>query len=365
MKKIIILCNTYFQILIAIQLRLKEYTNDRVFLLVSDHSKDSLFVANKLKQCSLFSEVIYINTQRKYIDKDRGIILRIKNLYSMLFGDDLLSKKITCNVDEFLFYNLDLYTRSLFATLIRSNVNLKCKRFEEGVISYNFPLIQHNIRAVLPLLSDFIRKFFLKQKCLLDLLSDFYCFSPDLYNGSMIVHQIPKIKCCEIRPILKMIFDIDDSIYKYKYIFFTSVYDFESKKPIGEFYVLEKIRKIVGNDNLLVKVHPRDKRNIYKQSGYNIDVNSNICWEAIMICANIKDSILISVNSSCLLTSNIIKNNTCSSVFVYNLCNYKNDTYAELSVKRIQNIINSCNGVNAFSGERILSISSVNDLLLI
>ncbi|WP_164954504.1 polysialyltransferase family glycosyltransferase [Succinivibrio dextrinosolvens] len=230
---------------------------------------------------------------------------------------------------------MDLYTHSLFATLVNTNPNIKCIRFEEGILSYNFPLSRRKSSILL----DFLRKFFLRKPILIDRLNDFYCFFPELYEGKLRAHKIPKIDTKELKPIIDKLFDIDLSVYKYKYIFFTSVYDFDVPKPIGEFEVLKKIRDLVGNDNLLVKVHPRDRRNIYSKEGFHLDPNTSVPWEAILICAKITSCIFLSVNSSCLFSSKIINNSAGVSAFVYPLCNVDNDPTAIVTVKNIQYLL--------------------------
>ncbi|HEG1241807.1 TPA: hypothetical protein SCN02_002979, partial [Enterococcus faecium] len=67
---------------------------------------------------------------------------------------------------------------------------------------------------------------------------------------------------------LSDIFNPMIDIYKEKkYIFFTSVYDFEGGEPVGEYELVCKIADLVGKDNLIVKTHPRDVRTIYKDNG--------------------------------------------------------------------------------------------------
>lgn len=337
MKKIIILCNTYFQVLTAIQIKLKFYEKDKVIFLLSDHSKNTKLVAQKIEQLNLFSRVCYLETKNKYVDRNRSFTRKLFNLYSIIFGDNLLSADSTLDVDELLFFNIDTYTYSLFASLYKFNRNLKCIKFEESVISYNIP----QVRGKLSLCGSFVRKYLLFKKNLLDSLNDFYCYSPELYQGKLNAIKIPKIDCDELKTIIENLFDINLSVYRYKYIFFTSVYDFDSICPIGEFEVLKQIRDFVGNDNLLVKVHPRDRRDVFIKEGFNLDPNNSVPWEAILISARITNCVLLSVNSSCLFASNIIENLNCVSAFVYPLCRVENDPTAFITIKNIESLLNN------------------------
>ncbi len=119
---------------------------------------------------------------------------------------------------------------------------------------------------------------------------NFYCFYPQIYKGYLKPVEVPMIQLnSEICVALRKVFELDDKklSYKYKYIFFTSVYDFEGGKPVGEYELVCKIADIVGKDNLLIKTHPRDTRTLYVDNGFNVDENSSVPWEAIQLSGKI------------------------------------------------------------------------------
>ena len=62
-KKIAILVNTYFQIIIAIKLKTSKYKDDEVDIIISNHSTDSVKIFNKLTNLSIFRKVYYINSK--------------------------------------------------------------------------------------------------------------------------------------------------------------------------------------------------------------------------------------------------------------------------------------------------------------
>ncbi|HGT1350754.1 TPA: hypothetical protein ACMUTV_003105, partial [Enterococcus faecium] len=102
---------------------------------------------------------------------------------------------------------------------------------------------------------------------------------------------------------LSDIFNPMIDIYKEKkYIFFTSVYDFEGGEPVGEYELVCKIADLVGKDNLIVKTHPRDVRTIYKDNGFIEDKNSSIPWEAIQLSGDFNDKIFMTINSGSVIS---------------------------------------------------------------
>lgn len=51
-----------------------------------------------------------------------------------------------------------------------------------------------------------------------------------------------------------------------------------------------------------VKTHPRDSRTIYKDHGFNVDVNSSIPWEAIQLSGDFSDKVFLTINSGSVLS---------------------------------------------------------------
>jgi len=96
--------------------------------------------------------------------------------------------------------------------------------------------------------------------------------------------QIPKIEADEkTAQVLSKLFHTSTAVYPQKYIFFSSVFDFEGGAPVGELNVIKQVAALIGNENLIVKVHPRDSIDRFVSAGLNVDNNSAIPWEAIQL----------------------------------------------------------------------------------
>lgn len=63
-----------------------------------------------------------------------------------------------------------------------------------------------------------------------------------------------------------------------------------------------KVANLVGKDNLLIKIHPRDLRTIYSDNGFNVDKNSLIPWEAIQLSSDFSDKVFLTINSGSVLS---------------------------------------------------------------
>ena len=63
LKKILLIANTYIQLMVAIQIKLCFFKNDYVTLLLSDHTKGAKIIQKRLKNCHIFDDCYYIETK--------------------------------------------------------------------------------------------------------------------------------------------------------------------------------------------------------------------------------------------------------------------------------------------------------------
>lgn len=165
----------------------------------------------------------------------------------------------------------------------------------------------------------------------------------------------------KITGILRNIFKPDNTIYTKKYIFFTSVYDFEGGNPIGEYELVCKVAKLVGIDNLLVKTHPRDSRTIYKDHGFNVDVNSSIPWEAIQLSGDFSDKVFLTINSGSVLSGSTMSEKPVKTFYMYKLCDIKENKSCQKNAQDIEALLCESSMKEVFRNVRIAE--KIEDIL--
>lgn len=335
------LANTYYQVIMAIQLKNTLFKNDKVVLLVSDHSKNTKEISAKLCQVGEFEDVKYIETLK--ILKQRSVWDKVRDYYQIAFMKKNRYKYYLEGIDNILFdeiicfnYGIDIY--GLYALLCLYNKDLKISFYEESILSYNFSLedLNSNMKVI-----GKIRKR-ISKKDIMDNLLNFYCFYPSLYNGPLKAVSVPSISANgRTSEVLRKVFSLEDikDSYKEKFIFFTSVYDFEGGNPIKEFELCDKIADLVGKENLLIKIHPRDRRNIYEENGFKVDKNSLIPWEAIQLSRDFSDKIFLTATSSSALAGSLMSEKPVKTYYMYNCCDINGNLSAVKTVKDIEELL--------------------------
>ena len=61
--KVLIVANTHYQVLFAMQMKLTVFVNDEVSIIVTDHSKNMLYVSKRLEKINIFKNVKYVESK--------------------------------------------------------------------------------------------------------------------------------------------------------------------------------------------------------------------------------------------------------------------------------------------------------------
>ena len=366
MKNILFLCNTYYQLIVALQMKITVFKEENVVVLLSDHSMNADNITKKLSKEKIFAQVEYIET-RKIDYTSKSLRSKIKNLYNAFFcnNSDLFKFLFNRKFDEFFYFNQNLSTNIIYSIILKSNNNIKCNQYEEGIFSYdamkNRDILK--INSILLKIYCCLRLIF-GLKVLLKETKDAYVFYPEMYTGDRFINKIPQIEMnSELKKLLMKIYELNNrnNYYKQKYIYFSAICDVEGGEPIGELKLVKQIAELVGNDNLIIKKHPRDTRDVYEKSDLIVDKNSAIPWEVIQLVYDFKDHIFLTATSGSVLTINSIVPNKAKTYFLFNLCDIKNNYIA----KKVSELINDY--LKHFSNNKIFKdvfiINKINDIL--
>jgi HAMP domain-containing protein len=174
--------------------------------------------------------------------------------------------------------------------------------------------------------------------------AEFYCCHPDAYYGDKRTVAIPCVdKDSSVPRVLANAFDITGEMltYKEQYIYFSSVYDFEGGRPIGELDVVKRIEETVGKENLLIKKHPRDRRSVWSEEGFRVDVNSRLPWEAVQLAMDCTDKVFITANSGSVLSVNMLLKPMPRVIFVYPCCDLSGNPTAQNTIDTIEKLLDN------------------------
>lgn len=307
-KRNLIIANTYFQLITAINLVLNNFSNDITDLVITDCSVGMKNKATLIKKNKLFNKVIYYES--KAINNGN----KIKKYLLYLFDrNKIIGNEIQAKYDEILFNNLNVLTYSVIDELYSKNPNIICSIYDEGFSTYT-------IRRKSNIINDFLRKIMFK-KSINKSIKKIYLYHPYLlcYKSNLQTIKINNLdkKNIQMKKILNNIFDYKKPNFDKKIIFFEESF-FCDNKSIDDFQLIKDICKVVGKENIIIKLHPRNK--IDRFSKLNIDVwkDNNIPWEIYQMNEDYNNKIFMSISSGSMLASKLYFNENIKTYFLFN-----------------------------------------------
>ena len=306
------------------QLRSTVNKEDKIYVVISDHSKNAKTIYSKLKEVKYFEDVWYYETEKEV--NHSNIWARLKVLWRSIFGRNVLQMPKDLQFDEIIGYNLDIPAHLLYAYCKKKNKNLVCNRFEEGIFSYHTQLDNCGELKLIYKVRSLLGKTNMR-----DEPKKFYCFTPAFYKGDLETVQIPKIQKTdeEFKKLLVDIFEIPQNCNAgCKYLYLPCIYDMEGGEPIGELKLALKISNMIGRELLLVKPHPRDDKNKYIKAGLLVDQVAHVPLEALIICGYYQNMTLLTALSGSLLTVfNLFQMET-KGYYLYEYCDISGNDMA-------------------------------------
>ena len=158
MKRILIIANTYFQVIISIQMKNTIFKNSHVELLISDHSNGANKVCTKIMHMGIFDNCAFIESKNS--DRDISFRQKMIDCIEMGIGKKNRYSKYLSNVssdafDEFVFYNEDYFEiDGIYADLGKRNRAVKFSMYEEGLLTYRIEISANKKRKFIEILKN-------------------------------------------------------------------------------------------------------------------------------------------------------------------------------------------------------------------
>ncbi|MCM1216731.1 MAG: alpha-2,8-polysialyltransferase family protein [Lachnospiraceae bacterium] len=332
MKKVLFICNTYLQLINAIQIKISGFDNDHsekyeVDLLLSDYSRNTEAVAKKLEELHMFRRVKEVKI--KEYTYTQGIIRDFFDVMALNFGKNQKYRSLLWDdmiYDMIFSFQYGVLTYTIFDMNQEKNKQPECIFYEEAISSYADVILRNPGKRIW--LTKLLRKM-IPRKDMSECYHKFYCYYPECVPAEygLECRQITawSREDQKLRDILNYIFVYipEKHIFPQKYIYFATSTDIDGK-PVGETEIVLRIADLVGKENLLVKMHPRDDRTIYEDNGLIVSRESAIPWEVVQLNHDFSGHIFISLSSNSVLSATAILGDDVKGFFLSPMVRGKN-----------------------------------------
>ncbi len=336
MKKRLFLCNTVYQVLVAMWIKYVNFNDDSCDVILSNHMNGFKSIAENLEKTKFFKNV-YTVESFDYVfkpNKSNNSNNKFFKYFYKRFPNLKLKKyiKLDSKYDELYFSNYDLFTSLLYNALVNKNKHIKLYMFEDGTSSYSMLIKEFyeatEIKHSTPM--NFIFKNLIGEKYIYGNVSAMCVFNPEdmEWKPDFSVNRIPKIDCgnIEFKNAVNITFgyeNLTDS-YDERYIFFEEAYYAESGYT-EDFELVKRLADIVGRENIFIKIHPRNPVNRFREAGFKTNNDTSIPWEVIALNKDLSDKRLVTIASSSILNPVSVLNSDVKCCALINCVSEKPD----------------------------------------
>lgn len=292
-ERYLLIADSALELIITIQVKLSLLRNIDTTLIITDRSSGNSGLINKIEQTGLFDKALYVEANhfpqdksyRMYQEPTKGERYReacVREARDILGDFESYTGFMTSEIDYFSVYMYQAIMDTATPYLIG-----------EGI--YTFYALEENIE-------DELRK---RRVYLLEELAGIYVYGPVLKkNTKYKMYSIPSINGNrdEYVKVLNYIYGYTphENRYKGKLIFFEESY----ARDGGTDNALEFIEFLIsqyGPEDILVKRHPRDVENRFREMGIDSVEPYSMPWELVVLNDDCEDCILLAANSSAVI----------------------------------------------------------------
>lgn len=328
MKRILFGIDSYFQLILAINLRITVYKDEDADIIIYDSVPSSDKVTNRLRECSIFQNVWGTNTSLTKCGKKYSLIQKFPKYLVYLLTliapktviKSIIQDKFNNRYDEFIFNGFGALPECIFNSAYKNNKNIKCKRIEDGYMSYITVYLTHksSFRKILESISSVL----FNRKNINDFIDGYYLEDVNLCMVDMPypIIQAPKVNRSDkqLVEILNRVFGYHpDPMLENKQIFlFEDGRHFFSGSD-EEMVIISEIAKRTGKENIVVKMHPRRTINRWASLGIDIIKSYSIPWELIQLNNDCSGKSFLTVSSAVVFSSSLYFGDDCKNILLY------------------------------------------------
>lgn len=328
-KRILFYAFTPFEIISAISIKLNYYSAMAADLILDDSISMRDIIRSNAEKSDIFENVFYCD-RSKYFHRNNNRITheinRIKSTWIPNFiGDTIIGLK-KYQYDVFITTEVDYISESIYSIIRKCNKSLEVCLMDEGYSSYTYyfrercaPRYKKNIIKNMLFYGTgklYGRSFIAKDARVL------YLFEPELqcWDGCPYVLKKIIINHTNLISSINEIFgynDLPSKEYDKKFIYFEESFFWNSRNN-NDIKLIDYIANIVGSENIMIKLHPRNCINRFVDKGYKTNMETGVPWELIAINLDKSDQkVFITFSSGAVLNYKFLVNKSFKTILLY------------------------------------------------
>ncbi|MES9695727.1 polysialyltransferase family glycosyltransferase, partial [Bacillus toyonensis] len=163
-------------------------------------------------------------------------------------------------------------------------------------------------------------------------INELYLFRPEYFVGdiNIPIRNIPNLmENVNLNQVLNSVFNYKEQgiVNNYQMLYFDQTFSTDNVGDVREEDLLVGVLNIVEKSRMLIKLHPRDRMDKYRILGVSEEkvYQSTYPWELIYLNELPLKSVLISINSTAVLTPHLIFNKNHTMILLYKIAGIQSE----------------------------------------
>lgn len=331
MKSVAFYAFTPFQVITALAIK-RVYFNDwNADIILEDSVVERDHLRDNIQDYRIFENVYYTNRGacfNKYGNRFKHEWFRFLSTVKpgVLTGKDAY---INNRYDVFISTEIDYWTESIYYNLRRVNPGIEVSLMDEGYSSYTYffrekykPIILKNRLKKLPL--DICCALGLRYSIPRD-AKKLYLFEPDLNCWDEVPYELKGIDVKNNDSFVNTVnqafgfpenFATSIEDFRLPYIYFEESF-FWMNRNSNDQGIISNIADIVGKENMIIKLHPRNQINRFKEFGFKTNKTVGVPWELFAINSTSEDTTYITFSSGAVLNYKFLVSKAMRTILLY------------------------------------------------
>lgn len=311
-KVVLFRCQSVYQLLNAIVIKLtilKDVKADLVLTMATDFSA----ISEKLIETKIFRKVLFsTDTPQTYLDW-RGLDPKRQKEISEKPVNYILPIEMAEDYTDYYIAVGDEYNKLFYYYMLHKGISTKIHFFEDGMNSY----ILNNV--------ELCKTDFINHEYYGDFAFDKNIVEHLVYETSVVVDKVPNINYIQMPKIDTLSFS-DKQIFNklfegavlptQKYIFLEEAF-FQDGIASTDVELLEEIAELVGKDNIIVKMHPRNKVDRFSARGFKVMDNITTPWEVVLLHSDISQKVFLTISSTAAISAGLSFDKEFKAIYMY------------------------------------------------
>ena len=297
------MCDTPFQIMMAVAFRMTILQDETVELIVSDIISNAEILYKNILNSGIFDKTYFLKDYEIDYGKHSGG--ELGTLHRLIHRKKIISSLLPLRGKVDAFYSSDTLPSIewIYDKLLSDNPDLNMYFYEEGPISVLCDQGKH-FRQPFEYSTSGLNR-------LLDSLLNIKHINGH-YNGAFTSvgnymspsyfpwMEIPKISTSNLKAYISILNGFwnyqKSDILKNKVVFLEESFYTDGREN-RDMEILNDLIKVLGKDRILVKMHPRTRINRYEKIGVSVYQNTSVPWELLALNGDLDRTLLVCIGS--------------------------------------------------------------------